>query len=199
MSVNEINLPVHREKFAASNRALGLLGMIGAPMLLIFFMFGNTDGSATKTLKDQIMSLAGVFYIGGWMMSAVGMRRLRATGSGLGGKIVFIIQITLLSFALLFSVMEVLGYNYENGGLIFSIADAAYPLSHLLMIVVGIFVLRAKVWNGSARFAPLVVGLGLPVFFALSLTVGAQIGGFGFSILTAIGLGIIGYTIYRQS
>ncbi|HLM02822.1 MAG TPA: hypothetical protein VK400_17355 [Pyrinomonadaceae bacterium] len=41
MSVNETSLPVRREKFAPGNRALGLLGTLGAPMLFIFFMFGN--------------------------------------------------------------------------------------------------------------------------------------------------------------
>lgn len=76
MSVNEMSLPARREKFAFGNRLLGLLGLIGAPMMLIFFIFGNLDAAAPKTLKDQIMCLTGVFYMGGWMMSAVGMRRL---------------------------------------------------------------------------------------------------------------------------
>jgi len=199
MSVNEMNLPVHQENFAVGNRVLGLLGMIGAPMLLIFFMFGNTDAGAAKTLKDQIMCLTGVFYMGFWMMSAVGMRRLRATGDGFGSKIVFIIQITLLGFALLFSVMEVFGYSYNNGGLLFAIADAAYPLSHLFMLVVGTLVLRAKVWNGLAKFAPFIVGFALPIFFALLPIAGMQIAGFACGALMAAGLMTIGYTVYRQS
>ena len=52
MSVNEMSLPVRREKFALGNRVLGLLGMLGAPMLFIFFMFGNLDDSAPMTLND---------------------------------------------------------------------------------------------------------------------------------------------------
>jgi hypothetical protein len=199
MSVNEMSLPVRREKFSVSNRFLGLLGMIGAPMLFIFFIFGNIDAGAPKTLKDQIMSLTGVFYMGGWMMSAIAMRRLRVTGDGLGGKIVFIIQITLLSCALVFSVMEAFGYSFENGGLIYAVADAGYPLSHLFMNVVGIFVVRAKIWRGLPRYAPFIVGIALPVTLALMASGFVIVTGIFFGGMTTIGLGTIAYTVYRQS
>ncbi|MET0753465.1 MAG: hypothetical protein ABWZ66_08835 [Pyrinomonadaceae bacterium] len=199
MLANEMELSLNPTKFTINSHILGAFAMFCAPMLLLFFMFGTIDSSAPKTFKDQLVSLTGVFYIGGWIAGAIGMRRLRATGDRLGSKIVFIIQIALLSFALLFSVMEVFGYSYENGGLLFAIADAGYPLSHLFMIVVGIFVLRAKVWRGLPRIAPFLVGFALPAFSGLSLIVGTGVGGFGFGLLTATGLGIIGYTVFRQS
>lgn len=199
MSVNEMNLLVGRENTALDNRVLGAIAMISAPMLLVFFMFGETDPSVPKTLSGELMSLTGVLYIGGWMCGAVGMRRLRATGKGRASRIVFIVQMMLLSFALLYSVMEVCGFSYENGGLIFAVADNGYPLSHLFMIWVGAFVWRAKAWNGAAKIAPLLVGAALPVFFALSPFVGMKTAGFGFGALTAAGLGIIGYTIQKQS
>lgn len=199
MSVNEMSLPVRRESFSVGNRVLGLLGMIGAPMLFIFIMFGNTDAGASKTLKDQIISLTGVFYISGWILSAVGMRRLRATGNGLGSKIVFIIQITLLSFALLYSVMEVFGYSYQNGGLIFALADAGYPLSHLFMNVVGIFVVRAKIWQGLPKLAPFIIGIALPVTMALMAFGYTSFAGYFFGSMTMLGLATIGYKVYRQS
>lgn len=199
MSVNEMSLPVNRENFALPTRALGLLGMIGAPMLFIFIMFGSIDAAAPKTLKDQIISLTGVFYIGGWIFGAVGMRRLRVTGDRLGGKIVFIIQITLLSFALLYSVMEVFGYSHENGGLIFALADAGYPLSHLFMNVVGIFVFRAKVWQGLPKFAPFLVGIALPVTMSSFWLGYPSFAGYFFGSMTTIGLGAIGWKLYRQT
>jgi len=199
MSVNEINLPIRQENLAVGNRVLGLLGIIGAPMMLIFFMFGNMDGSAPKTPEERLMCMTGVFYMGGWICSAVGMRRLRATGDRLGGKIVFIIQITLLSFALLFSVMEVGGYDFRNGGLLFALADAGYPLSHLFMNVVGIFVVRAKVWQGLPKFAPFLVGITLPVTLALMAIGYVNVAGFFFGGMTTSGLAIIGYTVCRQA
>jgi hypothetical protein len=199
MPVNEMSLPVGREKFAVSTRFLGLAGMIGAPMMLIFFILGNTDAGAPKTLKDQIIGLTGVFYMCGWLLSAIGMRRLRATGDRPVAKIVFIVQVTLLSFALLFSVMEVFGYSFQNGGLIFAIADAGYPLSHLFMNVVGIFVLRAKVWQGLPKFAPFMVGITLPVTLGLMALGSAVAAGIFFGAMTTIGLGAIGCKVYRQS
>jgi hypothetical protein len=116
----------------------------------------------------------------------------------LGGKIVFVIQITLLSCALLYSVMEVFGYSYQNGGLIFAIADAGYPLSHLFMNVVGIFVVRAKIWRGLPKFAPFTVGIALPVTMALFAIGYINIAGVFFGIMTTVGLGAIAFTIYRR-
>jgi hypothetical protein len=199
MFTNKLALPLQNESFTVNNRLLGTLAIISAPMMLLFFMFGNMDGNAPKMWKDQLLSLTGILYIGGWLAGAVGMRRLRVTGDGRAAKIVFIIQITLLSFALLFSVMETCGYNYENGGLLFSVADAGYPLSHLFMIVVGVFVKRTKIWKGMQANAPFLVGLALPLFLVLSMVIGTKIGGFGFGCLTAIGLAIIGYTVYKRS
>ena len=199
MSVNEMNIAFGRESFAISNRILGLLGMIGAPMLLLFFIFGNTDGGASKTLSERLWALTGVMYMAGWLCAAVGVRRLRATGDGTGAKIIFIIQITLLTFALVFSLMEVGGYNYQNGGIIFAAADAGYPLSHLFMNVVGIFVVRAKVWQGFPKFAPFLVGIALPVTLALMALGYVTAAGVLFGSLTTTGLGAIGYEVYKKS
>lgn len=200
MSVNELNLPAAmQENSFFGNRPLGILALIGAPMLLIFILFGNLDAGADKTPAERLMCLTGVLYMGGWMCGAIGMRRLRATGGGLSSKILFIIQITLLSCALVFSVMEVGDYNFRNGGVIFAVADAGYPLSHLLMNVVGIFVLRAKVWQGWSKFAPFLVGIALPVTMASMWSGYPNFAGYFFGAMTTIGLGIIGYKVYRQS
>lgn len=201
MSVNEMELVIEQPKgftVSSNSRVLGLLAMLCAPMLLLFIKFGNVDSSAAKTFQDQIMSLTGVFYIGGWMLGAIGMRRLRATGIGTGAKILFVLQIVLLGCAFTFSAMEVAGYMRENGGLIFAIADAGYPLSHLLMIVVGIFVWRARVWKGFAKFAPFAVGFALPLTFLTAYLIGWDAAGYVFGLMTTAGLGAIGYTVYRQ-
>lgn len=200
MSVNELNLPLPaRENSFFGNRPLGILAMVGAPMLLLFFIFGNADASAAKTSEERLICLAGVLYIGGWICGATGMRRLKATGNGLGAKIVFIIQITLLSFALVFSAMEVGGYNFRNGGLIFSIADLGYPFSHLFMNVVAVLVLRAKIWKGLPKFAPFIVGIALPITLALMALGNANFAAILFGTMTGTGLGIIGWAVYRES
>lgn len=177
---------------------LGSLALFGAPMLLVSFLLGATDSEAPKTLRDQLLSLTGFFYIFGWMAGAVGMRQLRATGRWVGSKIVFVIQMIFLSLALVFSAMEVMGYSRGNGGLLFTITDLAYPLSHLFMIIVGIFTVRAGVWRGVAKIAPFIVGLALPITMGLGRVTGAKAGIILFGVLTALGLGIIGLNVFRN-
>jgi hypothetical protein len=194
MSVNQIEIPINEVNVSIINRCLGMLCLIGAPMLLVQFILNPGGVSNTAGI-----AFLGVLYMGGWLAGAVGMRRLRVTGNGNGSKIIFIIQALGLFLATMFSVLETSGYNHENGGLIFVMTDLAYPFSHLFMIVVGSFTLRAGVWNGFSKFAPLLVGVALPLTLALASLVGMQIGTLFFGGLTTIGLSIIGYTIIKQS
>ena len=182
-----------------NNRILGAIAIIGAPMLLISFLLNATDSEAPKTLRDQLFSLAGFFYILGWMAGAVGMRQLRATGRRLGSKIVFVIQMVFLGLALIFSTMEVMGYSGTDRNLLFAVTDLGYPLSHLFMLVVGIFTVRADVWKGVSKVAPFIVGLALPVTLGLWRINAARFGLILFGILTMLGLGIIGLTVWKSS
>jgi hypothetical protein len=140
MAVNEINLPVVRKKILVDNRLLGLLGIICAPMLLLQFLFGTEIGSSNSAHSNRIIALLGVFYIGGWICGAIGIFQNKVYGATKASKIVFIIQMILLALALMFSIQEIFGVGYENGGIFFAVCDAGYPLSHLFMIIVGIFV-----------------------------------------------------------
>src|SRR5262245_14818439 len=128
MSVNQITM--NEVGFSAIERLPGLFCLIGAPMLLIQFLL-NGGGETQLTPAGRIIAFLGVLYMGGWLAGAIGMRKLRVTGNGTGSKIVFIIQAGGLFLATMFSVLETLGYNHENGGIIFFITDLAYPFSHL--------------------------------------------------------------------
>lgn len=198
MSVNELNIALGRENFTVSSRLLGLLALFGAPMLLVFMIYGPNGPNGPQTAFERLMCLTGVFYMAGWLCGAIGMRRLGATGEGLGAKILFVLQVALLVCGVIYSLMEVAGYGWKNGGLVFAVADAGWPLSHLLMNVVGIFVLRAKVWQGPSKYAPFLVGIALPITLA-SMGAYPQAAGYFFSLMTTIGLGIIGWTIYKKS
>lgn len=199
MSVNQMEIPADEIKLSIGNRWLGGLCLIGAPMLLVQFIF-NPGGVANPepTFQGRIIAFLGVLYMGGWLAGAVGMRKLKVTGTGLGSYIVFIIQVIGLILATMFSVLDTFGLTYENGGLIFAVTDIAYPFSHLLMIVVGVLTWRAGVWPGLAKFAPLLVGVALPVTLSLMPLVGAEIGCFLFGSLTTVGLSIIGYTVIKS-
>lgn len=199
MSTNQLELTADLKTGAIDNRIFGLLGIIGAPMLLLQFLLGNRGMNAEGGDANAWIALLGVLYIGGWICGAIGMFRWRVYGEGKGSKVVFVIQMILLLLALMFSVFETFGATYENGGILFAVFDAGYPLSHLFMIVVGIFTIRAGKWKRFSKFAPLLVGIALPLTFALMPLFGMNVGIFTFGGLTAIGLGIIGYTILRES
>ena len=199
MSTNQLELIAGLKTGAIDNRIFGLLGIIGAPMLLLQFLLGNRGMNAEGGDTNAWIALLGVLYIGGWLCGAIGMFRGRAYGEGKGSKIVFIIQIILLLLALMFSVLETFGVTYASGGVLFAVFDAGYPLSHLFMIVVGIFTIRAGKWRGFSKFAPLLVGIALPLTLGLMPLLGEKIGVVSFGSLTAIGLAVIGFTVFRKN
>ena len=189
MAVNEIKLSTNESNYSVSNRLLGILGIIGAPMLLIENLSRALMQQPEK-LNDQLIGILGVFYIGGWIASAIGMRRMRVAGNGPASKVVFAIQIIALALAFLFSAQQIFNVNFENGGLFFAITDAAYPFSHAFMFIVGILVWRAQVLKGMTRFAPFFVASMLPLFFALSAFAGSA-----FAPIIATGLAATGFLI----
>jgi hypothetical protein len=198
MAANELSLALNQEKVTTGRRFLGLLATICAPTLLIQSFGTSFVGNSPSPVK-QIFAFLGVLYIGGWICGAIGMFRQKVYGTDKSRKIVFGIQIILLTLALLFSVQETAGISYENGGgTFFGVCDAGYPLSHLFMFVVGVFTWRAKVWTGFSRFAPLLVGAALPLTLSLMPLFGMVVGFFTFGCLTTIGLGTIGYKIYSS-
>lgn len=198
MAVSRIEIRINETDFSYINRILGVLCLVGAPMLLAQFTF-NPGGVTELTTSGRIIAFLGVLYMGGWLAGAIGMRRLRVTGNGMGSKIIFIIQVIGLSLATMFSVLDTLGYNHENGGLIFLITDMAYPFSHLFMIIVAIMTIKAGIWKGFSRIAPLLVGIAFPLTVAFASIAEMQTGVLLFGGLTTIGLLTIGYIIIKQS
>jgi len=199
MAVSELNLAVNQGNVALRNRPLGLLGMIGAPTLMVQALCIDIAKESQSVLTKQLVAFLGVLYIGGWICGAIGMFRQNAYGESKTSKIVFTVQMILLLLAFMFSVQETFGISYENGGgIFFAVCDAGYPLSHLFMIVIGIFVWRTKIWRGFPRLAPFLVGAALPLTFALMPLLGMSVGFLSFAGLTTIGLGKIGYSVYSN-
>jgi hypothetical protein len=78
---------------------------------------------------------------------------------------------------------------------LYHITDAAWPLSTLVLIIVGIVALFARTLQGWARFVALACGLWLPYSIAvgglLGITVGQAVGG----IHVMLGWLLLGYVI----
>lgn len=193
MSVSETSLTVERKKMPGI-QALGIAGIIGAPGLFLQFIFEDLSKNSLN-INNKFIAVWGIIYIAGWICGVVGLNQLRINSGCKSGKVIFILQLLLLCFALLFSVLDTFGFNHENGGWLFAICDVCYPLSHLFMIVTGTFIWMKGILRGIQKFAPFIVGFSLPLTLVLGAIVGMKTGVVFFGIFTTIGLGMIGYVV----
>jgi hypothetical protein len=109
--------------------------MIGAPMLFLSIILAKLGYVPEMGRGDGVLS---VLYIGGWMCTALGLRKLRVTGQGNLGAAVSIIQILALTLALVWSLLIALNPQVDRNTLLFRVTDVAWPFSHAYMLVVGI-------------------------------------------------------------
>ncbi|HKR02724.1 MAG TPA: hypothetical protein VJT09_18745 [Pyrinomonadaceae bacterium] len=194
MAVEQISLHIGGRRAPASHLWLGTLGMIGAPMLFLtslavpFVLTG-------EVMNARVLSVLGIIYLAGWAASVIGMRRLRVTGDHLLARIIFPIQLAGLILALSLNVQEIINPELDTNTLLFRVTDAAWPLSHLFMLVVFVLVLTAKVWKGWRKLTPLFCGLALPLFFGLSAIVPRTVAGLCFGAATAVSFMLLGYAV----
>lgn len=194
MSVDQLNLPLSRRGTFVNHRLLGTLGTLGGPMLLAeIIIFGLIYKSQPP--NNQIVGLLEIIYLGGWMSSATGLRQLRATGDSVLSEAVFVVQLTGLFLAAIFFAQGIINPNPDPNSLLFKISDAAWPLSHLFMLIVGVLVLKAKVLRGWRMVTPTLCGLALPAYFAVNAAVGRETGGIIFGISTAVAFTLLGYAV----
>jgi hypothetical protein len=194
MTVQEMVLQNNGGESMISTRTLGLIGMFLSPMLFFASLFyGAMDQPSPYPL---ITSLGGILYLGGAMASAVALRRLRVTGSGKGAKVLFIVQIIGLLTAMCFDALEYAAPHLRDRSWLYFITDLAYPFSHVLMIVVGAAVARAKIWRGWRRIPAFLVGFALPSFIALSIAFGRENAGFVFPLMVTTGFFTLGLAIF---
>lgn len=199
MPAHESYLDITSEKDAPLGQVLGALAVIGAPMLLLQFLLGNPQLSAEAVGDGGLIASLGVIYIGGWMAGIIGMFRQKVYGQTAAAKIVFFIQTFLLFLALMFSLLETIRVGYDSHPVLMITTDTGYPLSHLFMTVTGIFVYRARAWQGVTKLAPFIVGFALPINFAMMPFLGMQVAAILFSIMTATGIAILGYGVFKNT
>jgi hypothetical protein len=141
-----------------NNKVLGSLALAGAPFFLLssflqpYFQFMH---------EQQFYGAWGLIYLAAWMCSIRGLQRLRATGKSTFGKVLIWIMMGALVLASLSNVYKIIAPGTRSP--LFILLDSFWPLSNLLMLVVGITVAAAKRLKGWKRFIPLLVGLWFPV------------------------------------
>ena len=172
-----------------NNRILGTIAMICAPALLVELFL--TRGQQ----NDVIIGIASMVFMAGWIWANIGMQRMRATGTGKWGRAVLLIQLVGLVLAFMFGLFEATGLLGRES-IIFNITDAAWPLSMLWMVVVGITVIRAKQLSGWQRYVPLLCPFWLPIALVSSAAFGETAGSVAYGF-TAVLWAMLGYVVVR--
>jgi hypothetical protein len=169
-----------------NNRTLGTIAMICAPALLVEALLLRGGENAVIT------GIASMVFMAGWICSNTAMRRMQAAGTGRWGHAVLLVQLVGLVLAFMFGFFEATGLLGRES-VIFNITDAAWPLSMLWMLVVGVTVVVAKRLTGWRRFVPLACPLSLVIGLAATPVLGDNIAGIvGFG-LAAIFWAALGY------
>jgi hypothetical protein len=194
MAANELTLPTVSNGPLISNKALGIIGMLFAPCLYLGWFFHAPVPNAPKE-HPLMASLFGVLYLTGALASAVALRGMRVTGSGKGAAILFAIQVIGLVLAMGFDVLEYAVPHMRATSIIFIITDIAYPFSHVLMIIIGVAIWRAKVWTGWRLLPAFLVGFALPSFFTAMALIGQERGGWFFVGGVTIGWFLLGLSV----
>jgi len=177
-----------------NTRLLGILGMVGAPMLLMEGIYTGFQRQET----DQLIGVLGLVYTIGWFCSLIGLRRLNATGSRAIGKGILVVQLVGVALAIGWALIYVANPNPNKESLVYTITDLAWPLSHVFMLVVGIAALVAGRLRGWQRFTPLLCGLALPVAIIAGIAGGESASGYVFPLWTTTAFGLLGYTVYTS-
>ena len=142
-----------------NNKTLGLLALTGAPFLL------------TGPLLEEIFKpVTGIgfygawafVYITAWMCSMEALRRMEATGRSRFGKNLLRIILVTLSLANLSNIYALMAPENKSS-VLFRVLDSFWPISNLIMLVVGITVIAAKGLPGWRRYVPLMAGLWFPM------------------------------------
>lgn len=110
----------------------------------------------------------------------VGLRRLRATGQGLAGRILITIPLFTITLAIGQSLMDIL--MVPTSSPLYMVTDLVWPLSMILTFIVSIAVLLARQIPGWHRPVPLLCDISLPLSIGLMLLSGQELPGWVFGL-----------------
>ncbi len=141
-----------------SNQLLGILALIGSPWLFI----GTYMEQRMPHLSDSwFTGVWGILFISGWICAAIALKRLWSTGSGSFGKVLILLLLISLSIANVSNVIQIIVERDKPSYFMFF--DLFWPLSNIIMLIVGISVIVVKGLPGWKRYIPLATGMWFPL------------------------------------
>lgn len=145
-------------------KVLGIIAIIGAPWELIDFI---ENGLYDRFELTSASGIRNIIFMTGWICSVLGLYKLHQPMSR-GQKIVFWIQIILLTLANVWNLIEV--FDPRTNSIIFSVLTIAWPLAGIFMIVTAIVIIMAKRLKGWKKYIPLFASFWFPQTMFLGLT-----------------------------
>jgi hypothetical protein len=147
-----------------NNRLLGKIALMGAPCLcigsIVVYSFPAMAGG-------WFYGVYGSMYITGWMCTMELLRRAKATGNNTFGKTILWVILGSLFLANASNVYAFFAPN--NRSTLMVILDSFWPISNLLLLIVGITVIVSKGIRGWGRFVPLIAGCWFPFAMATKI------------------------------
>jgi hypothetical protein len=163
--------------------------MLGSPFLFLSFAVDRfDDGDASK-----LGAALGLLFAIGWFSSVLGLARLGAVGTNKVARGVLMVEIVGAALASVFQVYEF--FSPGSDSVLYTITDIAWPLSMVLLLVTGIIMVRARVFEGWLRFTPLIAALWLPLAVVELVIVGKEVGAAIGGLHTALGWFLMGYAV----
>ncbi|WP_247234883.1 hypothetical protein [Telluribacter sp. SYSU D00476] len=177
------------------NKTLSLLALLGAPTMTLGVL---AEYHIPALGNSWFTGLWGITYITTWIAGIVCMQRLKATGTSTLGKALLWILIGTLTIA---DISNLFWIIYPAGKPeAFFYLDLFWPLSHLLMLPIGIMVTLAKGLPGWYRYIPLVQGFWLPVALGSKIAWGEVEGSLYLGcVYSLVVWSIMNLILYRQS
>ncbi len=145
----------------AQTKILGIIGIAGAPWILIDFI---NNGLYERFVATSESGVRNFFFMAGWISSVAGLYLLEAMGAKRWQKTIMVIQLILLLFAECWSIFEIIAP--ESSSVVFYLLNFSWPVAGFFMVVTGIVILKAKRLRGWKRYVPLLAGLWFPESFA---------------------------------
>jgi hypothetical protein len=150
-----------------NNRTLGTLALLGAPFLLIGMM---AEEQFESLANSWFTGFWGLIYISAWLCSVVVLRRLAVAGTGRLGRGLPWVLIGSLLLANASNGYQLVAPGQETP--VFRVLDAFWPLSNVLMLVLGVTIAVVGRLRGWQRYVPLIVGLWFPFAMAAKILLG---------------------------